>query len=129
MVNKITKEDDDIYKFDELLSNKNYLHFKLNNNIIECSIVYMQKPEVKLSEMDITKIYEIDIASKKNWATFLKYLDKFSSNKKFFYGYLYPDGKELFFTYPYDTRIGARLTLTHIVGDFANKEEFEISSL
>lgn len=133
MVDKIKNTDeidDDIYKFEELIDTRHYLHFKLSRPDItsekyniECSILYMPEHTTPLEECSINCQYIVDLIIKKKWDSFIKFIKKNSDNKKFYYGFLQPDETEIFLTYPYETSIGARLTLTHIIAEFIRQED------
>lgn len=127
--NEVKNEDDGIYKFEELIPDRFYLRFKFNESKIQCGTVYMDSSVSRLEECALSDYYSIPLINTKKWERFISYLEKNKDNAKFYYGYLLPDQSEVFLTYPYETAIGAKLTLTHIVAGFINNENLDYIKL
>lgn len=127
--NEVKNEDDGIYKFEELIPDRFYLHFKFSESKIHCGTIYMDSSVSLLEECATSDYYSIPLINIKKWERFISYLEKNKGNTKFYYGYLLPDQSEVFLTYPYKTAIGARLTLTHIVAGFINSENLDYIKL
>lgn len=125
-VEKIT-DDDEVYKFEELVESHHYIHFKLQGTSIECSILYLDNSLETLESLLITPIYSISLGSSKKWDSFIKYINNHTDHYKFWYGYLLPDKTELMLTFPYKTNIGCRMALTHVVGDYTKKESLDVT--
>ena len=126
---EVKDEEDDIYKFEELIPNRFYLHFKFDESKIQCGTIYMGDPLNTLKECTLSNFYSIPLINGKKWERFISYLEKNKCNTKFYYGYLLPDQSHVFLTYPYKTAIGARLTLTHMVAGFINSENLDYIKL
>lgn len=129
MVEKIKNEDDGIYKFEELIPCRFYLHFKFDESKVQCGTIYIYDSVATLKECTLSNYYSIPLVNNKKWERFINYLEKNKDNTKFYYGYLLPDQSEVFLTFPYETAIGARLTLTHIVAGFINSENLDYIKL
>ena len=127
--NEVKNEDDGIFKFEELMPYRFYLHFKFDGSKVECGTIFMEYSISSLEECAISNYYSIPLINGKKWERFISYLEKNKDNHKFYYGYLLPDQSEVFLTFPYETAIGARLTLTHIVAGFINSENLDCVKL